>query len=270
MKKLIYLLVILLLLAFTACSEKDNPSEVKILGYKLDQFINPDTVRIHIDPQAEADLEYRSLFAYEIVSSTDGFSPRQSAYAGYDLPWKTFSQGYYVPNDDHRTWFPGMGLPSAFKVRNAGLFRLYRKVDVDAGNRGSKLIELRGLSTYTVDNWSGTAEDAIKLSDLLQGIAAYDSVAFVAVDGYSKNYQPEHINDGYYLLNSEVTTFPNFNSTLPGNMKKFKKLAKINVYGATSAQNFDFALAPQEKADLTFTIPSDLSGFESTEMVTEK
>ena len=53
-------------------------------------------------------------------------------------------------------------------------------------------------------------------------------------------------------------------------MKKFKKLAKINVYGATSAQNFDFALAPQEKADLTFTIPSDLSGFESTEMVTEK
>ena len=51
-----------------------------------------------------------------------------------------------------------MGLPSAFKVRNAGLFRLYRKVDVDAGNRGSKLIELRGLSTYTVDNWSDTAK----------------------------------------------------------------------------------------------------------------
>jgi hypothetical protein len=46
MKKLIYLLVLLLLLALTACSEKDNPSDVKILGYKLDQFINPDTVRI--------------------------------------------------------------------------------------------------------------------------------------------------------------------------------------------------------------------------------
>ena len=61
MKKLIYLLVLLLLLAFTACSEKDNPSEVKILGYKLDQFINPDTVRIYIDPQAEADLGCSSL-----------------------------------------------------------------------------------------------------------------------------------------------------------------------------------------------------------------
>ena len=270
MKKLIYLLVLLLLLALTACSEKDNPSDVKILGYKLDQFINPDTVRNHIDSEADETIDFRPLFAYEIVSSTDGFSPRQSAYAGYDLPWDIFSQGYYVPSDDHRTWFPGMELPSAFKVRNAGLFRLYRKVDVDTGNRDSKLIELRGLSTYTVDNWSGLSEEAIKLSDLLQGIAAYDSVAFVAVDGYSKNYQPEHINDGYYLLNSEVTTFPNFNSTLPGNMKKFKKLAKINVYGATSAQNFDFALAPEEKADLTFTIPSDLSGFESTEMVTEK
>jgi hypothetical protein len=96
-EKLIYYFVLLLLLAFTACSEKDNPSEVKIFGYKLDQFINPDTVRIHIDPQADATIDFRSLFAYEIVSSTDGFSPRQSSYAGYELALGNFFARYYVP-----------------------------------------------------------------------------------------------------------------------------------------------------------------------------
>ncbi len=270
MKKLTYLGAILaLLLSLVACSENDNPTDEDVLGYKLDQFISADSVRNHVDSEADATDDFRSLFAYEIVSSGDGFSPRASSFAGYDLPWNIFAGGYFVPSDDHRTWFPDANLPGAFKVRDADLFRLYRKVEVNAGVRSSKQVELKGLILYPTENWDGESEDAVKLSDLLQGIAVYDSVGFVAVDGYTKYYQPELISDGYYLLDSEVTTFPNFNDTLPGSAKKFKKLATVQIYGATTDMTADIVLAPQDKFDISFTVPENLSGFTSTVMITE-
>lgn len=269
MKKLSYLGIILpfLLLALAACSENDNPTGDPILGYKLDQFISADSVQNAVDPGAEEPADLRSLFACEIVSGEDGFSPRASSYAGYDLPWETFAAGYLVPSDSYRTWFPDAGLPGAFKVRDTGLFRLYRKVDVNCGT-GSKLVELRGLSLYPTENWNGAEEDAIRLADLLQGIAAYDSVRFEAADGYAKTYVPSQINEGYYLLDSEVTTFPALNDDLPGSVKKFKKLASLQVYGA-SEQVFSFDLAPLEEADFVFTVPSDLGAYESTELLAE-
>jgi hypothetical protein len=270
MKKLTYFIVIMLLLiGLAACSEDDNPTGEDVLGYKLDQFVDAAAVRNIVDAEAEETDDFRSLFAYEIVSGEDGYSPRESENAGYDLPWNLFSGGYYVPSDNHRTWFPDADLPGAFKVRDTGLFRLYRKVEVNAGLRGTKQVELMGLTTYPTENWAGGSEDAIKLSDLLQGIAVYDSVGFVAADGYTKYYQPELVNDGYYLLNSEVTTFPNFNDSLPGSAKKFKKLASVEIYGATSDMNTDIVLAPQVSANITFTVPADLSGYTSTVMVTE-
>jgi len=58
-------------------------------------------------------------------------------------------------------------------------------------------------------------------------VADYDSVRFTAPDGYVKYYNPKQIHDGYYLLNSEVTTFPSFNASMPGSQKKFKKLASV-------------------------------------------
>jgi hypothetical protein len=270
MKKLSYLMFVLLLLAgMTACSENDNPTDNDVLGYKLDQFISAAAVRAVVDSTADETDDFRPLFAYEIVSSVDGFSPRDSQFAGYDLPWQTFMDGYLVPSDSYRTWFPNANLPGAFKVRDAGIFRLYRKVDVNSGVRGSKLVELRSLSLYPTANWLGGTEDAVKLSDLLQGIAAYDSVMFMAYDGYSKIYTPEQVNDGYYLLNSEVTTFPTFNDGMANSLKKFKKLSSIEVYGATSDQNYDFIVAPVETANITFTVPADLSSFETTVMPTE-
>ncbi|MFO8144590.1 MAG: hypothetical protein R6T89_02490 [Candidatus Syntrophosphaera sp.] len=267
MRKLCYLCVIpFLMLGLFACSEKDDITDVDILGYRLDQFIDADSVRNVVDPEAEATQDFRSLFAYEIVSSEDGFSPRMSSNAGYDLPWNIFSGGYLVPSDNFTPWFPDAQLPGAFGVDNTGLFRLYRKVDVNSGIRGSKLVELRGLQIHEIENWDAVLEDAVKLSDLLQSIADYDSVGFMAADGYSMNYQEDLINDGYYLLDSEVTTFPNYNDLLPGGTKKFKKLSSVEVYGATSDQTHDFDLAPEEDADIEFTVPDDLSGFASTVM----
>ena len=270
MKKLIYLCaMIALLLSLAACSENDNPTDEDVLGYRMDQFINADSVRNHVDSSADATDDFRSLFAYEIVSSEDGFSPRQSSYAGYDLTWDLFAGGYFVPSDDHRTWFPDAGLPGAFKVRDADLFRLYRKVEVNSGIRASKQVELKGLIQYPTENWDGESEDAVKLSDLLQGVAAYDSVGFVAVDGYTKYYQPELVSDGYYLLDSEVTTFPSFNDDLPNSVKQFRKLATVQIYGATTDMTADLVLAPQDTYDLSFTVPENLSGFTSTVMITE-
>lgn len=267
MRKLCYLCIIaILLLGLFACSENDDITDVDILGYKLDQFIDADSVHNVVDPEADPADDFRSLFAYEIVSGEDGFSPRMSSYAGYDLPWDIFSGGYLVPSDEGKPWFPDADLPGAFGVKNTGLFRLYRKVDVNSGIRGSKLVELRGLQIHEIENWDAELEDAVKLSDLLLSIAAYDSVGFMAADGYSVNYQEDLINDGYYLLDSEVTTFPSYNDSLPGSMKKFKKLACIEVYGASSEQTYEFDLAPEEDTDIVFTVPDDLSGFESTVM----
>lgn len=272
MKKLLYLLPALcLLLSMTACSENDNPTDVPpdtthVYGYQLEQFIDQATVTDSVDATAADSLDFRGLFAYEIVSGTDGFSPRQSSFAGYDLNWDTFRSGYLVPSDQGRTWFADPNLPSAFRVKHAGYFRMYRKIEVIAADNSSQMIELRGLPIHQVTNWDGNPEDAIKLSDLLQGIASYDSVSIVCFDDYGlgRYYQPAAINDGYYLLSSERTIFPT--AALPSNMKKMKKVAYLHVYGAATGQVHAFDLAPNTAADIIFTVPADLSGYTATEL----
>ncbi len=269
MKKLIYsVAAILLLLGLVACSENDNPSDNPILGYSLDQFVNADTVRALVDAGAPDTLDFRGLYSYEIVSADDGFSPRSSSYAGYDLSWALFKAGYLVPSDNNRTWFPNSDLPGAFKVRNAGEFRLYRRVQVNSG-AVSKDVELRGLTLHTVANWNSADEAAIKLSDLLCGIAVYDSVRFTAADGYTKTYLPELVDAGYYLLDSEVTTFGDLNPNLPGGTKKFKKLSGFTIYGAATAPAAGFILAQPTAADISFPVPASFNGYESTEMLDE-
>lgn len=265
MKKLTYLIFIaLLLFGLFACSEDDKPTDARILGYSLDQFIDANAVRAKITSDPEDTEDYRALFNYELVAS-DGFTPRQGQTGGYDLPWSILQQGYYVPSDNHSTWFPNLNLGGAFKVKNAESIRLYRKVVVSCG-ASSADCELRGLTVEEVENWGGEMEPAIRLNQFVSAVASYDSVRFTAPDGYVKYYKPEHIQDGYYLLNSEVTTFPSLNSSMPGSLKKFKKLASVDVMGAAADPTLTFALSPQDKTDLSFPIPTDLSGFQSTDL----
>ena len=269
MRRLLLIFVVIAMLAFlVGCSEKDdnNPTDVHVWAYSLDQFIDKGLVIDSLDATAPDSSEFRDLYNYEIVSGTDGFSPRQSSNAGYDINWETFKQGYFVPSNGNRTWFPDGLLPGAFKVSDTGYFRLYRKIDVIAGTKGTQSVELRGLPIYPITNWDEVTEDAIKLSDLIQGIAAYDSVKIVCYDDYGidKYYHADDINDGYYLLNTERTIFPT--ATLLNNMKKMKKVAYIDVIGATTAQNYDFELAPQDAADMVFTVPASLDGHETTDL----
>lgn len=259
MKKVLFLLLVLAALLIGACSENDDPTDVNIYGYKLHQFIDKAAVNALVEDDAPDSLDYRDLFSYEIVGSDD-WSPRQSVNAGYDLEWNTFKDGYLVPSDEGKTWFPNADLPGAFKVKNTDRFRLYRKVDVNIGRSGYT-VELKKLDIHQVNNWDGTLEPAIKLSDLVPGTAAADTIWLVAHDGYSKPYTQEQFLDGYYLLNSEVTTFPTFNDDMTGAFKKFKRLAEINAPQGTATQA-DFTYAPNTNKCLEFTVPGDLSGYD--------
>ena len=262
MKKLSLLLLVLIVLFAYGCSEKDNnPTDLNIYGYKLNQFITTSIVNALVDPAAADTLDYRNLFACEIVGS-DGFSPRLSSNAGYDLPWQTFKDGFVVPADEGKTWFPNTNLPGAFKVKHANLFRLYRKVDV-LTCASTKMVELYSLPIYQIDNWStpSVLEPAIKLSDLIQGIADADTLILTAGDGYSRSYTAEKFNDGYYLLNSEVTTFPTFNASMTSGEKKFKRLASIDTLCQTE-QSHVFTFADTSTVSISFPLPADLSSFE--------
>ncbi len=270
MKKLLLILVaISTLMVFFGCSEKDdnNPTAVHVWAYSLDQFISKTAVHDTINASASDTTDYRGLYNYQIVSNEDGFSPRNSTNAGYDINWDKFKQGYYVPGNGFETWFPNSMLPNAFKVSSTGLFRLYRKIDVNAGSRGTTSVELHALQIYPIVNSQNVTEDAIKLTDLLTGIAAYDSVRMVCYDGYGedKYYHTDDINAGYYLLTSEKTIFPNHTFPQTG-YSSLKKVSYIDVYGATTTPAVNFVLADEDKADIIFHIPPVLSDLDATDI----
>ncbi|HNX01590.1 MAG TPA: hypothetical protein PLE74_07455 [Candidatus Cloacimonadota bacterium] len=271
MRKVLLLAVsIAILFVLFGCSEKDkNPT--KVYGYQLGQFISKSAVYDSTAHWSLADsTDMRGLYAYEIVSAdSNHWSPRESSNAGYDLSWNLFKNGFYMASDvDQKSWFPNTNLPGAFKVKRVGFFRLYRKVDVIAPDGTSKMVELKGLQTYQIDNWNtpATPETAIKLSDLVQGIAVYDSLHLVAVDNFTKTYTPAQINEGYYLLNSEITTFPAINNQLSGGLKKFKDLAYIEVFGASAPQTQTFTNAPHNTADMIILLPSSMNGYTATDV----
>lgn len=262
---LVVLVALAMMLGFTACSDKDNGTEVKILGYSLDQFVTiADAIQI-TNPADNENTDYRSLYAYEIVSS-DGWSPRQSVNAGYDLLWNTFKSGYLVPADNKRSWFAGDTIPGAFRVKNADKIRLYRQIGVQDTVNASVPQELGALTTYTVTNWSGEDEEAIKLSDLLQGYAGYSTVTLFAVDGYSKTYEADMIADGYYLLSSERTTFPSYNDNpdIGNSLKRFKYIATMQVNMAAKNVIGPHGNANSDKADLVIDFPQHFDAFTST------
>jgi hypothetical protein len=267
LKKYVFVLfIIALLLGISACSEKDNGTEPQILGYQLEQFIDADQVQTITDPNEEEATDFRDLYNYEIVAS-DGYSPRnREETAGYDLDWDVFKTGYMVPSNQLRTMFLDDTTPGAFEVKNAASIRLYRRIVVADTLGNAHYIELGALPIHSIANWDGANEDAIKLSDLLTDHSGYDNITLMASDGYSKDYNTEQIADGYYLLESERTTFPTFNEEMNNSMKRFKYIDRIVV-------NMDFGTdiplyenADAEDADISFTFPELYDGFDGVEL----
>jgi hypothetical protein len=262
-KYIVSILALLLLLSITACSEDDNATTIQILGYSLDQFISVEDVRLITDASADETTDFRELYAVEIVA-TDGWSPRNSSNAGFDLTWNQFRAGYLVPDDGNRTWFSDPDLPGAFRVREAAQLRLYRQITIADTAGDIQHLELGTLPVYPITNWDNACEDAIKLSDLVVNFTDFESVTLTAVDGYSRDFTPAQIADGYYLLESEITTFPTFNDSMEGGQKRFKKLALITTTGATNSAPHQYGNSPVERADLVLAIPELFDSYTAT------
>lgn len=265
MKHYFLAFMVVMLLLFTACSEDDDPTTPRVYGYSLDQFVNQAEVLAITDSEADQDADFRNLYAYQIIAE-DGFSPRNSSNAGYDLDWDVFTQGYLVPADQMRVWFSDPEIPGAFRVKYTSEIRLYRMVNLQSDHKQVSFIELGALPVTEVQNWDEASEEAIKLSDLVIAYEDYESITLAAADGYTQTYTPEQIADGYYLLESEVTTFPSFNDDMSGGQKKFKKLASLTVTGGTAIESDTWNNAPEDKADLIIPIPELFDGFEATEL----
>ncbi len=259
-------LALVLLLSFSACSEDDNNTSPALLGYSLDQFVSQEAVREITDIEADAEEDFRDLYAYQILAD-DGWSARNSSNAGYDLDWNTFKSGYLVPADQGRPWFNDTDIPGAFSVKNAHDIKLYRQVKLSHDDLPvNSYVELRALPTQTIPNWDGADEAAVKLSDMVIGLTGYSEVTLTAGDGYFKTYSPEQIADGYYLLDSEVTTFPSFNDEMSGGEKKFKILASVTVSGGTVSDHEGWGNADEALTDLTIEFPEHFDSYAGTEM----
>lgn len=265
MKHFFIALVALALLSITACSEDSNPTAPAIYGYSLEQFVPLNDVIAITDYEADADSDFRDLYAYQIIAD-DGWSPRNSSTAGYDLSWDQLRSGYLVPDDQHKTWFPDPLLPGAFRVKNAHEIRLYRHVRVQHNDGEAYHVQLGALPVEVVENWNAACEMSVRLSDIILGYEGYDSVTLVSEDGYSQSYTPEQIEDGFYHLETEVTTFPTFNDDMSGGQKRFKKIASITIHGGTEVQHEAWGNAAEEEADLTITLPTYLDAYDSTEL----
>lgn len=264
-KYLVLLVALAMMLGFTACSDDDNGTQADILGYSLDQFFTiADAIAI-TNPADTENTDYRSLYAYEIVGS-DGWSPRGSVNAGYDLLWNTFKSGYIVPSDNKKTWFTGDVVPRAFNVKNAAQIRVYRQIGVSGTAEAFVPQELGALPTHTVTNWNDEDEVAIKLSDLLQGYDGFSTVTLSAADGYSKTYEADMIADGYYLLTSERTTFPSFNDDpdIGNSLKKFKLVSTMQVNMPGKNGIGPHGNAASDTADLVIDLPELFDSYQST------
>lgn len=267
-KYLFVLLAIALLFAVSACSEKDNILEPEILGYLLEQFVDAQAIHQITDPTDEDSLDFRSLYNYEIVA-TDDYSPRSRLEtAGYDLDWAVLKTGYMVPSDQFRTRFLDSNIPGAFYVKNANRIRVYRRIVVEDSLGNGHYKELRALPVHSVENWDGVQEEAIKLSDLISDHSGFSSIMLVAADGFARGYSPEQIADGYYLLNSERTTFPSFNAEMSNSLKRFKYVDKIQLNIAFGAALPQYLNADNTNADLSITLPELYDAYESTVLET--
>lgn len=261
-KYLVMLLSIVLLLGISACSEDDNPTESQILGYLLDQFIDSDQVQEVTDPTEDDPSDFRNLYNFEIVAS-DGYSPRTKVEtAGYDLDWNVFKTGYIVPTNQYRTMFFDDITPGAFEVKDASSIRLYRRIIIADNSENTHYKELQALTIHEVTNWDDELEAAIKLSDLIGDHQNFTTITLIGYDGYEMQYTPEEIADGYYLLESERTTFPSYNDDWGGAKKKFKYIDRVKLDIDFSESIPQYLNADVEDADISFTFPSQYDGFD--------
>jgi len=256
------------LMMFTACSDDDNNNNVEpetYYGYTLDQFVPMEAISDLIVHNEGDTLDWRELF-YFWPTATD-FSPRMHGYD--DLDWQDFQQGYYIPENNNKVVFPQFAALNigAYNVKNMDKVYVSRGVRSIINDTLSVVFELNAMTTEMRDNYDGEMEAAIPLTSFMpEHVTAMDSVSFIAIDGYTKTYTPAQFKDGYWLVDTQKTIFPNEGANMSGSLKKFKLLKSMEFFGTW--QNVDEYVNPAwanaEEADWYFSFPEDLSDYEGT------
>jgi len=205
MKKthLLVLFAILMLL-FTACSEKDdkNPTDptTPIVGnppamaltadYVFDLPAEgteyPDSVIVDIEysgaPTPGIPLTYfiTKAMTDELVGNnkaddtrslfayepvgSDGISSRKNG--DDDIFWSLFKEGYLLPENAHRVFFENPPV-NAYNVKYLDKIKLYRAVQVIKPNGDKVLFELNALETQQVANHNDAQEAGIELKSFI-------------------------------------------------------------------------------------------------------
>ena len=98
-----------------------------VIAYSLPQFVSEDSVNSYSNITS---IDSRILYAVQTVSSDEdqNWSPRKKGY--YDLSWDDFKNGFYLPDQSQRLYFPNENILGVYNVKYAKYIRLYRKVDV--------------------------------------------------------------------------------------------------------------------------------------------
>ena len=267
MKKLWLLLLLGLFILFTACSEKDDdnptgpsnqpqppamatiadtaftistnvPAEWLATITYSDQQVQAASLAHYVDKSVTDQLttisdttgaiDSRTLYAYQLIS-TDGFTPRNKHYN--DLYWTDITAGYLLPSVDFRTYFPSTSIPTAFDVKNIATIKAYRVFNV-VSPTDTVMFELNSLTATTHLNYSNAEEKAYKLQDLITNYVTATPANYkyrlIAVDGYSKEYTWEQIQQGYWLTQSNKTIFDV--EGMENSAKKFKHIKAIELF----------------------------------------
>lgn len=261
-----YLLLLgFILLVLTACSEKSSKNTLipgveiaPLLATQADaEFILPaqgsvtaDTVIVYkgeetpavklcrfinkniLDEISNTNNESRRLFTYELIGS-DGFTPRKSEN---DLLWINFKDGFLLPEKSFRgyfEYFDNLGI-GTYNVKDLAKIKAYRTIIVVKADGEEVFFQLKSNSITKTEilNYHDELENAIALksfiTDYITKTPQNYIYRFEAVDAYTMDYEWSLIEAGYWLINTERTSFPNIED-LPNNQRRFRNLMKISL-----------------------------------------
>jgi len=210
-----------------------------VTAYSLDQFVDK-SVTDDLTNISNA-TESRALFAYRMIASDD-FDPWTAR--GYDdLLWDVFNQGYLVPSKSFRSFFDPetVNIENAYNVKNLQILALFRTITVVKPTGTEEVIfEIGALPTsQPLTHLTPPSDElAIKLTDLITTYitstpANYDYIfTDPSADGFPQTYTWAEMQAGYFLLETERTTFPTIEG-MPGSKARYKNIMKITLVAPT-------------------------------------
>ena len=259
LKKLLILLIILsMLIVFTACSENDTtgnddlpqppalalipelvfavPDSTDLVNFILEQIeFDGEMVDayslvqfLNFEREYVPELEY----TFEIVSE-DGYTPREGDNP--DLSWTEFETGFLLPTESFRTYFPSDDIFTAYDVKYATDINLYRTVVVVDADGVFVTFQTGAIETEDIYHQAGNGnfytdpgfELAEFISEHVTDSPENYEFYFTAADNETAVFSWEDIQAAYWLTTQNKAVFLNEDGTEFHD--SFKKLIKIEL-----------------------------------------